>query len=176
MIDVFVIQSIFIIIARLVFGLDIPGYCVWATVFGTGAFQRLYDYVKIAKRIGLHEEIEPSVLHSIPVQLGAWIFFYFGTIYLALVWGSYDVGEGLRGVFQSNNVFRFFWFYIWGLLSSVLFDLIAYHSKLFWPFSEDRIGLNLVNRLDGFWGFILVMIITFYVCLLVDFPMVFIIG
>ena len=177
MIDVFLIQSIFIIVARLVFGLSIPGYCVWATVFGTGAFQRLYDYVKTFRQIGIKEDVEPSVLHSLPVQFGAWILFYFGTIYFSIIWGNYDPSSGLGGLFKTDNVFRFFWFYVWGLISSVIFDLVAYRSKIFWPFTEEEYGFGLMDRLGGgLWGFSVSMIVVFYICLAIDFPMIFIIG
>lgn len=178
MLDVFVIQSIFVVIFRFVLGVDIPAYAVWACLFGSGAVQRLQDNWKIVSDItGTSGEIEPSIWHTPIFQALMWWFFWMVTIWLRLVWPdtsvpSGDLSSALSYLFEQNPVWNWIGFYFWGLSTSILFDIIAFRSKLFYPVSDWEGGLNLVNKFDGkgggwamsialttVWGFILSIIL-----------------
>lgn len=164
MLDVFIIQSVFIIVFRWVFGVDVPIYAVWACIFGTGAVQRLTDNWKIITEIsGAGEDVEPSVWHCPVFLVMMWWFFWLAYIFVRLIWtspvdyaspgtfmtGSVGAGSSFVSILESVPIISWLGFYCWGLMTSIMFDVVAFRSKLLYPISDGEWGLDLVNRFNG---------------------------
>jgi len=164
MLDVFIIQSVFIVIFRYVFGIDIPNYAVFACLFGTGAVQRLKDNWRILSDLTGTTDIEPSLWHSPIFQALSWPFFWFSTVWVLLVWGGVPVPtvtpvspvpeqvgfwKAFFYVADAYPVLNWIGFYLWGLMTSIVFDAVAFKSKLLYPISDRVAGFDLVGTFDS---------------------------